>query len=120
MDQIIANIKNFKIDIPKNSYRRKIDSIKARHKPVSRKIKYLSYDKEGKFVEKRGSFLDKNKLKIMNMNKPKSPVYQKLTAMDELIKLLPKSPTLKVKVCKDGYIFNTETGRCVKIKICKK
>jgi hypothetical protein len=130
MEQIINQLQNIKYTPPKDTVYRKIVSIKARHKPVSRKIKYLSYDKEGKFVEKRGSFLDKNKERaikehhIKQQNKYGSgllKVIAEQNELDDLIRLLPKSLSKKgdTKVCKKGTILNIKTNRCQKIKTCK-
>jgi hypothetical protein len=52
MSDVIQKLKNYKIEIPISSYRKKIDIIKENNKPVVKKIKYLSENSQGKLVVK--------------------------------------------------------------------
>ena len=42
MADVIEKLKNYKFDIDMSSYRKKIDLIKNKNKPIIRKIKYIS------------------------------------------------------------------------------
>lgn len=57
MADVIEKLKNYKIDIDMSSYRKKINLIKAKNKPIIRKIKYISENSQGKLVVKKPRFL---------------------------------------------------------------
>lgn len=57
MADVIEKLKNYKFDIDMSSYRKKIDLIKNKNKPIIRKIKYISENSQGKLVVKKPRFL---------------------------------------------------------------
>ena len=57
MADVIQKLKNYKFDIDMSSYRKKIDLIKNKNKPIIRKIKYISENSQGKLVVKKPRFL---------------------------------------------------------------
>ena len=57
MADVIQKLKNYKFDINMSSYRKKIDLIKQKNKPIIRKIKYISENSQGKLVVKKPRFL---------------------------------------------------------------
>lgn len=68
MADVIEKLKNYKfIDIDMSSYRKKIDLIKDKNKPIIRKIKYISENSQGKLVVKKPRFL-RNKPSTSSVN----------------------------------------------------
>lgn len=94
MADVIEKLKNYKFDIDMSSYRKKIDLIKNKNKPIIRKIKYISENSQGKLVVKKPRFL-RNKPSTSSVTLVKKSTPIKMFNSSKFSTMLKNSSTLK-------------------------